>query len=259
MPWYHHFFCGLPQQAWREAQTDDQTQYDLELIVETLSFGPGDQILDVFCGYGRHALPLARMGATVTGVDISAEYIAELQATALREQLSLTAIAADFLTTSELNGKAGQFDAAYCLGNSFAFFPPDDMVRFLHRTAQLLKPDGRLLVQSGLVAEVILPDFQERNWMPIGETMTLLVENQYEPMRGQLNQQLTYLQVQNDGSTIIEQRNAQYHVYTIAQVIEMMQQVGLTVEDLYGTVDQQPFMIGDEGMWLVAHKKKDHK
>ncbi|RYF47267.1 MAG: SAM-dependent methyltransferase, partial [Cytophagaceae bacterium] len=70
MPWYHDFFHGLPQIAWKAAQTDEQTQLDLELIVDTLDFGPGDRLLDVFCGYGRHALPLARMGAHVTGVDI---------------------------------------------------------------------------------------------------------------------------------------------------------------------------------------------
>ena len=101
MAWYHTFFHGLPQAAWKAAQTEEQTQLDLELLVDTLDFGPDDRLLDIFCGYGRHALPLARMGARVTGVDISAEYITELQAVARKEKLSLAAIAADFLSVPE--------------------------------------------------------------------------------------------------------------------------------------------------------------
>ncbi|RYF54244.1 MAG: SAM-dependent methyltransferase, partial [Cytophagaceae bacterium] len=63
MSWYSDFFTGLPQEAWKAAQTDEQTQLELERIVESLEFGPDDRVLDVFCGYGRHALPLAKMGA----------------------------------------------------------------------------------------------------------------------------------------------------------------------------------------------------
>src|SRR5919202_3411937 len=100
MAWNHNFFHGLPQQAWKAAQTEEQTQLDLELLVETLEFGPGERLLDIFCGYGRHTLPLARMGTHVTAVDISDEYIDELQKAAARENLAVNAVAADFLSVS---------------------------------------------------------------------------------------------------------------------------------------------------------------
>jgi len=188
--WYHTFFNGLPQIAWKAAQTDEQTQQDLELLVENLDFGPGDRILDIFCGYGRHALPLARMGAWVTGVDISPEYITELQQTIELEQLPMEAIEGDFLTVPI----SGTFHAAYCLGNSFSFFPPDDMLLFLQRIEGLLRPGGLFLAHSSMVAEVVLPDYQERNWMNIGDDLTFLAENTFDPFTGRVVSQLTYIQ-----------------------------------------------------------------
>ncbi|TAE29668.1 MAG: class I SAM-dependent methyltransferase [Cytophagales bacterium] len=253
--WYKTFFHGLPQQAWQAAQTVEQTQLDLDLIIESLEFGPGDAVLDIFCGYGRHALPLARMGAQVTGVDISADYIDALKIEAAAKKLPLEAICDDFLTTQALNTRTGQFDAAYCLGNSFAFFPHDDMRRFLQRIADLLHPDGRLLVQSGLVAEVVLPDFQERSWMPIGNELTVLIENEYDPLESRIEQRLSYYRNVPGRAVELEQRTAQYYVYTLAELTRMLAQVGLVVEAVYGTVDGQPFMVGDEGAWLVCTRE----
>jgi cyclopropane fatty-acyl-phospholipid synthase-like methyltransferase len=252
--WYKTFFHGLPQQAWQAAQTEEQTGLELDLLVETLEFGPGDQVLDIFCGYGRHALSLARMGANVTGVDISAESIDELQATVAAERLPLTTICADFLTTNALQKQIEQFDAAYCLGNSFAFFPHDDMLRFLQRIASLLRPGGRLLVQTSLIAEVVLPDFQERSWMSIGEGITVLLENAYDPLESRIDQQLTYYRTHPDKTLEQEHRTAQYYVYTLAELNRLFVQAGLILEEVYGTVDQQPFLVGDEGAWLVLSR-----
>ena len=249
--WYHNFFHGLAQEAWQAAQTDDQTQLELELIVESLEFGPGDAILDIFCGYGRHALPLARMGAKVTGIDISDESIQALNKKATAKKWPVEAICADFLTSTVFDSRAGQFDAAYCLGNSFAFFPHDDMLRFLQCIACLLRPGGRLLVQSSMVAEVVLPDFQQRNWMPIGNELTVLVENNYDPAESRIDQNLTYIR-QSSGHTVCEQRTAQYYIYTIAELSRLLKQAGFAVEEIYGTVDKQPFLVGDEGVWVVA-------
>lgn len=250
MAWYHNFFHGLPQDAWKAAQTEEQTQLDLELLVETLDFGPGDRLLDVFCGYGRHALPLARLGARVTGVDISAEYIAELQRMAAAARVSIEAIADDFLGMPELDlGMADSFDAAYCLGNSFSFFPRADMLAFLLRIATLLKPGGRFLAHSEMVAESILPDYQVRNWQPVGDDILFLVENEYNPLESRIDSHLTYVR---HGET--QTRTAQHYVYTLAELRRLFAEAGLSVTDCYGTIDADPYEFGDEAVWLVAQK-----
>ena len=45
-------------------------------FIARLELEPGDELLDVACGTGNLALPAARAGATVTGVDIAPNLIA---------------------------------------------------------------------------------------------------------------------------------------------------------------------------------------
>ncbi|WP_080057104.1 SAM-dependent methyltransferase [Spirosoma aerolatum] len=254
MAWYHNFFHGLPQEAWKAAQTEEQTQFDLELLVDTLEFGPGDQLLDIFCGYGRHALPLARMGAHITGIDISPEYVTEIQSLAKAEKLPITTVADDFLTipASKL-GNGNTFDAAYCLGNSFSFFSQADMLTFLTRIANLLKPGGRFLAHSEMIAESVLPDYQARNWLPIetadGESILFMVENDYVPLEGRIDSHLTYVK-----GGIVQTRLAQHYVYTLAQLRHLFTEAGLQIIDCYGTVTGDPFALGDEAVWILAEK-----
>lgn len=250
MAWYHTFFHGLPQDAWKVAQTDEQTQLDLELLVDTLGFGPADRLLDVFCGYGRHALPLARMGARVTGVDISLEYIAELQTAADADKLTITALQGDFLAipADKLSHNA-PFDAAYCLGNSFSFFPRPDMLAFLTRIAGLLKPGGRFLAHSEMIAESVLPDYQVRNWQPVGDDILFLVENEYDPIASRINSQLTYVR-----SGDVQTRTANHYVFTLAELCHLFSEAGLSVIACYGNVECHPFALGDEAVWLLAEK-----
>ncbi|AUD01062.1 SAM-dependent methyltransferase [Spirosoma pollinicola] len=255
MAWYHNFFHGLPQAAWKAAQTEEQTQLDLELLVETLDFGPDDRLIDIFCGYGRHALPLARMGAHVTGVDISEEYIAEMKATAKAEKLALTALKAEFLTMPESDlGALASYDAAYCLGNSFSFFPRHDMLAFLTRIADMLKPGGRFLAHSEMLAESVLPEYQARNWQPVGdgedEPILFLVENEYVPFESRIDSHLTYVRA---GET--QTRTAQHYVYTLAELRQLFTEAGFTVLDCYGTIEGDQFTLGDEAVWILAKKK----
>ncbi|MVM34039.1 methyltransferase domain-containing protein [Spirosoma sp. HMF4905] len=254
MAWYHNFFHGLPQDAWKAAQTEEQTQLDLELLVESLDFGPDDRILDVFCGYGRHALPLARMGARMTGVDIAVDYITELESVATQEKLPLVAIADDFLAMPEVQiGVMASFDAAYCLGNSFSFFPRPDMLTFLTRIATLLKPGGRFLAHSEMVAESVLPDYQARNWQPVedtsGESILFLVENEYAPLHSRIDSHLTYVKAGE-----IQSRTAQHYIYTLAELSQLFAEAGLTILDCYGTVEGDPYALGDEAVWLLAQR-----
>ena len=51
-------------------------------FIARLELEPGDEVLDVACGTGNLALPAARAGATVTGIDIAPNLIAQAKARA---------------------------------------------------------------------------------------------------------------------------------------------------------------------------------
>jgi len=54
-------------------------------IFKRLNIQPGERMLDVACGAGQLALPMARAGAIVTGVDIAANLIEQARARAAAE------------------------------------------------------------------------------------------------------------------------------------------------------------------------------
>jgi cyclopropane fatty-acyl-phospholipid synthase-like methyltransferase len=53
------------------------TAAEVEFIVEALGLVPGDRVLDMGCGTGRHSVALARRGLRMTGVDLSSGMLAE--------------------------------------------------------------------------------------------------------------------------------------------------------------------------------------
>ena len=57
----------------------------------------GSKVLDLMCGYGRHAIALAKKGIAVTAVDNLDDYINEINKIAKEENLPVKAIKADIL------------------------------------------------------------------------------------------------------------------------------------------------------------------
>ena len=59
-----------------------------EEFVERLNITPGMKVLDVACGTGNLAIPAARTGANVTGIDIAPNLIEQARANAEAEGLN---------------------------------------------------------------------------------------------------------------------------------------------------------------------------
>lgn len=59
-------------------------------FIARLELDPGERVLDVACGTGNLAVPAARTGAVVSGIDIAPNLIAQADARAAAEGLNLT-------------------------------------------------------------------------------------------------------------------------------------------------------------------------
>lgn len=109
-------------------------------------FGPGQHLLDLGCGPGYATLDLARLvGATgrVTGVDVSARFIAHLQA--LVETLGIHNVSAEVQDGESLDLPAAHFDGVYARWVLTFVRRPDAMVA---GAARSLKPGGRLVIHD---------------------------------------------------------------------------------------------------------------
>jgi 2-polyprenyl-6-hydroxyphenyl methylase/3-demethylubiquinone-9 3-methyltransferase len=99
----------------------------------------GKTALDVGCGAGLLAEPLARLGATVTGIDASPEVVAVAQAHASRQGLTIDYRAGD------VQALEGQFDLITCME---VIEHVADPAAFVASLAARLADDGLLILST---------------------------------------------------------------------------------------------------------------
>ena len=127
----------------------------------------GLTVLDIGCGGGLVAEPLARLGATVTGIDPAAENIEAAKAHAKGARLDISYRAA---TAEELAAEGASFDAVLLL-EVVEHVP--DVPQFLKQVAPLVKPGGLMILSTinrtlKAYALVIIGAELILRWLPAG-------------------------------------------------------------------------------------------
>jgi SAM-dependent methyltransferase len=113
--------------------------------------------LELGIGTGRIALPLARRGIRVHGIDLSEAMVARLRAKPGAEQIGVTT--GDFATTSV----EGRFSVAYLVFNTIGnLTTQDQQVACFQNAADHLEPGGCFVIEVGV------PQLQR---LPPGETV----------------------------------------------------------------------------------------
>ena len=85
-----------------------------EMLIDrvTAAVGGGKEVVDLFCGLGNFALPLARRGAVVRGVDFSADSIRRANDNRDRNRVRGASFRAANLYVHDVSDWLGDFDAA---------------------------------------------------------------------------------------------------------------------------------------------------
>jgi SAM-dependent methyltransferase len=113
-----------------------------ESFVDRLPVSPGMRILDVATGSGNLALPIARKGAIVTGVDIAPNLLEQARQRAASENLTVTFDEGD---AEELPYADACFDMVVTMFGAM-FAPRPEMV--VSEMARVLKPGGYLAMAN---------------------------------------------------------------------------------------------------------------
>jgi SAM-dependent methyltransferase len=124
-------------------QTEDSTRKDLAFLARQLPLPRYQRILDVCCGYGRHAVGLAERGYHVTGLDRDEAAIAEAERRTHAAHQQITYLTGDM---REIGGLPGIFDAMINMWQSLSFFDDETNAEVLRQIHDKLAPSGRFVV-----------------------------------------------------------------------------------------------------------------
>lgn len=243
--WYESFFSGLAVEFWRAVIPPEITREEVGFLVDCLQLAPGSRVLDVPCGDGRLALELAAQGIRVTGVDISAEFVEAARRGAGQRGLEVEFSRGDM---RELPG-TGEFDSAFCFGNSFGYLDDGGNVEFLHAVGRALRLQGRFALSWGYAAESIFPNLKDRTEMEVAG-FHFAEENRYEPQTGRVETRYTF---RHDGRS--ETKLGTQRVYMLSELFRMLRDAGLEPIETFASTAKEPFRLASPVLLLVAERR----
>jgi SAM-dependent methyltransferase len=113
-----------------------------EEFIERLSLKPGTRVLDVACGSGNLAIPAARAGAVVTGVDIAANLLEQARVLAASENLNIQFEEGD---AENLPYDDASFDSVVTMFGAM-FAPRPELVA--KELVRVCRPGGRIAMAN---------------------------------------------------------------------------------------------------------------
>jgi len=131
---------SLPEVVAAHARVD---LWPSEKVLTSVLFEPGQKILDVACGAGRTAIPLAEMGYAVTGIDIVPEMIESGKRSAALLNLD---IEFQVMDASQIEFTNKSFDHVFF--NSYEIIPGRmKRAMLLNEIFRVLRPGGYLILE----------------------------------------------------------------------------------------------------------------
>lgn len=225
---------------------------EVPFIEAALSLEPESQILDLGCGNGRHAIPLARKGYRVTGIEYSEGSLEIAREEAGRQGLEIIFRRQDMRTLDQVS----YYDAVLMMDCAFGLFSDDENEDVFARVAQSLKPGGELVLN--LFNPYYMAVHQEVRHEVDGNR-DFIRRVRFDVQEGRVLDDILYIDAAAGLREAIPTKS--YRAYTIPELQRMADSCGIRKLEVYGhdtafrPLLDQPLDVANCMMMYVVGKK----
>ncbi|MAU14244.1 class I SAM-dependent methyltransferase [Flagellimonas marinaquae] len=203
------------------------------------------KILDLCCGIGRHSMEFARLGYSVTGVDITESYLKLAKNNSEKQNLDIEYIHSDMRDFRQFN----TFEVIVNLCTSFGYFEDiNDDIKVLENVYNSLVDEGKFVIEI-LGKEVIASTFKE------------IEEFDYEGYKVK-----AVSKILNDWSLLecrrsivkdgIKEEIVAFHrLYSATELKEHLERIGFKNIKVYGDFGGAPYDNHAKSMIMVCEKQ----
>ena len=234
------------QEAWPKISQGFESEADAESeiawILGHVDPPAGARVLDAPCGFGRHALALARRGFKVTGVDLSGVELLRARERAVASGVHLDLVCQDMraMDFSE------EFDLGLNLFSSIGYFSDEEDRQLLDRFCRALRSGGAFVLDTRNRDHYIRNYAEEERWPVPGGTVRMkhLLDLTTSRIRSQwwLEEEDRFL-----GETGLR-------LYSPHELYRMLRPERWSRVELFGGLDGSPIDLDSPRIVLVAWK-----
>lgn len=240
--WYETYFDENYLKIYMN-RNEEASNKELESLMEWVSWEPGQHVLDLCCGFGRHSRWLAQKGLRVTGVDLSTTLLQEAIRRTINQDIRYMHADARNIPFHE------EMDLVVSMFTSFGYFPEDtENALVISRVSQALKPGGYFLF------DYLNPGYLRLHLNPFSSsTQGDMVINQYRSIQEPYVCKKIIIN-ENDKEKQYEER---IRLYDLDSMTAMLEQNHLQIHHLFGDYDASSYDLTESPrMIFICQKNK---
>ena len=243
MEWFKDLYDDFRMTTGFGHVSDEQTKRDVDFICDVLELPKEAQVLDLFCGAGRHSLELARRGDVATGIELNPDYLKLAKELSEGESNAPNFIQGDVRRVDF----GGSYDAVVIMFNSFGYFSDEEDKLVLAKIFNALKEGRRFLIEL-LNRDWIIKNFKERKESELGG-IRVVEKRKFDVLTSRNN--FTIERYERDG---IITKKGSWRCYSAHELKNILEGIGFRFLAGYSNLEKEPLTKDTRLMRMVFEK-----
>lgn len=228
--------------TYEDELTDERSDHEVARVVQLLELDFPMKILDLACGFGRHANRLAALGHSVTGVDYIPGFLELARAKAAEMGVTVDYFQGDMRRLSFVE----EFDRVLLLFTAFGYFEDSENEQVLWSIARALKPGGMVMLdipnRDTVLADLPPADVTEKS------DGLLINRFSFDVLTGRFHNRRIVI-----CHGIRKDKPFSVRLYNATEIRDMMNRAGLRIYKLLGG-GGKPLSVKSQQMVVIARK-----